>query len=165
MENKAAKKRKFNVVDLIFILFIVAIIAVVAVKLLTDAKNKAESVEYTFVLHSDDIPETALIGFKTGDGVLDETGKKFGKITDIRTGEATVHNVDANGLDVVGPKEGYVSIDITVSAKAKPGDNFLTVAGIKYYNNSSFTFICGTSKLWLRILEMTPVSLPEQTEK
>ena len=80
MENNAQKKRKFNIVDLIFILILVALVAVVAVKFLNNAKAKTASSEYVVVIHSDDIPSTALSGFKVGDKVQDDVGKTFGVV-------------------------------------------------------------------------------------
>ena len=159
MENtNAAKKRKFNIVDLIFLLVIIAAVAVVAVKFISNAQNKTKSAEYTVVLHSDDIPATALNSFKNGDEVLDDVGKVFGRITDIQTAEAIVYGVDSAGRNVAGPKEGYVSVDITVNCSGTANDHYLTVSGIKYDSNASFTFICGQSMLWLRISDIKPAA-------
>lgn len=156
MENNAQKKRKFNIVDLIFILILVALVAVVAVKFLNNAKAKTASSEYVVVIHSDDIPSTALSGFKVGDKVQDDVGKTFGVITDIKTADARVHMADENGRDVLGPKEDYVSLDVTVACSGVLSENNITVSGIKYNNNASYTFICGLSKLWLRVTDIRP---------
>jgi len=160
MENQVMekKKRKFNVVDLIFILLIVAVIVVVALKFVGGARQKTQSREFYVVLHSDDLPDTALSGFKVGDKVLDENEKVFGTITEFSTGDARIHGNNSEGLDVIGPREDFSSLDVTVKVSAVESDNFLTVSGKKYNNNASFTFICGKSKLWLRVSDITPVN-------
>ena len=158
MENTRAKKRKFNIVDLIFIIIIVALVAVVAVKLVNNAKAKTNAREYTVVLHSDDIPDTAYNGLKVGDGVLDEVGKPLGKIVDIKAGEACVYGIDSNGMTVASPKEGYVSVDVTVDVSCTPFEHYITVQGTKYYRNASYTFICGQTKLWLRVSDIQPAA-------
>ena len=158
MENSTEKKRKFNIVDLIFILVIVALIAVVAVKFITNARAKTASSDFTVVIHSDDVPVTAVEGFKVGDKVQDDVGKEFGVITDIKTGEARVHYSDSEGHDVIGPKEDFVSIDITISCSGILNDHNLTVSGIKYNNNASYTFVCGMTKLWMRVTDIQPAA-------
>lgn len=171
METNTQKKRKFNIVDLIFILILIAAITIVAVKFLFNKSNENDNennkmYECILVLHSDDVPETALKDVKVGDELADEREKKIGEITDIKIAEARTHGIDSEGRDVLTPKEDYVSVDITVKAAATVNDHSLIINDIKYFNNASYTYISGVTKLWLRIAEtqVTDVEVTEEAE-
>lgn len=153
METKA--KRKFNIIDLLFIILIVAVLAVVAWKFIGRA-GSAKTVEYIVTVHSDDVPNDALKGFKEGDVMLDETEKPFGTIISIKTGEARVHYSDSEGNDVVSPKEDYSELDVELRVSALKGDHFITLNGKKYSINTGFTAISGFSKIWVRISDIQP---------
>ena len=150
------KKRKFNVIDVIFIVIILAVIAAVVWKFVGNTTAKTTTATYTVVLHSDDIPTDALKGFKVGDTVLDETEKEFGRIVDISTGESRVHGYDDEGRDVLSAREDYSSVDVTLEVTASGRDHFLSLNGKKYSINTSFTAICGMSKMWVRISDIQP---------
>ena len=162
MDNKTLtpekKKRKINVIDIIFIVIIVAAIAAVGWKLAGDASKKTSAVKFTVVLHSDEMPADALKGLNVGDTVLDETEKLFGTIVSIAPADARIHGTSSDGRDVLSSKEDYISLALTLEVTAVKGEHFISLNGKKYSINTSFTAICGMSRLWLRITDITPAA-------
>ena len=157
MENVQPKKRKFNVMDLIFILIIVVAIVAVAWKFVGKTREKVNTTSYVVTLHSDEVPSYALDAVKVGDTVQDETGDiTIGTITDIKTGPAVVYGVDDKGMTVGSPKDGSVSVDFTLSVNATGTGNYITIGGTKYTVNHGFTSRCGMAKIYIRISSITP---------
>lgn len=159
MENQTKTKRKFNIIDLIFILVIVAAVAAVGFKFLGDSATTRSSSQYVITLHSDDVPSNALKPVKVGDKMTDETGDIYlGKIDSIETGEALVYTTNSDGQICTSAKEGYESVDMTVTVTATGSEHYITIGGTKYSINHGFTARCGMSKVYLRIIDIQPVT-------
>ncbi len=159
METQNKTKRKFNIIDLIFIIIIVAAIVAVGIKFFGDASTSRSSGQYVITLHSDDVPDPALVPVVVGAKMTDETGDIYlGKVSEVTTGDALVYTTNSDGEICTSPKEGYSSVDIKVTVTATGNDHFITVGGTKYCINHGFTARCGMSKVYLRITDIQPVS-------
>ena len=159
MENATdqKKKRKFNVIDLIFILVIVAVIAVVAWTFIGRTQEKVSTSQYVLTLRCDEIPDYVLSAMKVGDTVQDETGEiTLGTITDIKTGPSVAYNPNSDGNNVASNKEGYISLDVTITANAVGSANYITIGGSKYTVYYGFTARCGMARTYFRITSITP---------
>lgn len=159
MENQTKTKRKFNIIDLIFILIIVAAVVAVGFKFLGDSTTTRSSGQYVITLHSDDVPDPALVPVVEGAKMTDETGDIYlGKISEVVKGESVIYTTNSDGQICISPKEGYSSVDIKLTVTAVGNEHFITVGGTKYSINHGFTARCGMSKVYLRITDIQPVS-------
>lgn len=158
MENQTKTKRKFNIIDLIFIVIIVAAVVAVGFKFLGDASTTRSSGQYVVTLHSDDVPDPALVPVVEGAKMTDETGDIYlGKISEVVMGESIIYTTNSDGQVCTSAKEGYSSVDIKITVNAVGNDHFITVGGTKYSINHGFTARCGMSKVYLRITDIQPV--------
>ncbi|MBQ4054748.1 MAG: DUF4330 family protein [Clostridia bacterium] len=158
MENQTKTKRKFNIIDLIFIIIIVAAIVAVGFKFFGDASTTRSSGQYVVTLHSDDVPDPALVPVVEGAKMTDETGDIYlGKISEVVMGESIIYTTNSDGQICTSAKEGYSSVDIKITVNAVGNDHFITVGGTKYSINHGFTARCGMSKVYLRITDIQPV--------
>ena len=158
MENQTKTKRKFNIIDLIFIVIIVAAVVAVGFKFFGDASTSRSSGQYVVTLHSDDVPDPALVPVVEGAKMTDETGDIYlGKISEVVMGESIIYTTNSDGQICTSAKEGYSSVDIKITVNAVGNDHFITVGGTKYSINHGFTARCGMSKVYLRITDIQPV--------
>ena len=158
MENQTKTKRKFNIIDLIFIVIIIGAIVAVGFKFLGDASTTRSSSQYVITLHSDDVPDPALVPVVKGAKMTDETGDiSLGKIDEVIIGDSIVYTTNDAGEICTSAKEGYSSVDIKVTVTATGNEHYITIGGTKYCINHGFTARCGMSKVYLRITDIQPV--------
>lgn len=125
------KNKRFNLIDLLIILFILgSIAAAVYYFASTDLSSNYVDIEYNILVKS----TKASYGDKIaiGDMVVDTNELcELGQVTGITQAPALISTVDREtGRILNTPVPGMISIEITITAKARVVDGLYTVNGV-----------------------------------
>ena len=151
--SKSQKKYRFNLVDAIIVLLIISL-GIFAVKFFSDRNNGGVSsqnqVRLTF--YGEEIADYVIAHTEVGDTAYDLDAKlNLGPVTVLTTDTSQTYVEDAEGNMVLGPKENYSSIYISVDVTGTLTDNGVLVNGELYGVGHSVVLYAGYGKYYIKV--------------
>ena len=135
--NKARKKYRFNVIDVLLIITIIASLAAILFLYFYDgtpvgSKDDDESVEIIYTVEQKAFPALLRNKINIGDTVTDATGNEIGNVIDREYTDAVYSGVDSEGnfFEEEYPGKKNINVKVKISALAKVDENgFYVVNG------------------------------------
>lgn len=159
MANESSwKKFKFNIVDVIIIVLLICV-AVFAVRFFYDGNSGATVQEtYHLTFYGEEVPDYVIPNTQIGDTVYDFDDKiTLGTVTDISSDISQTYVETPDGRMVLGPKENYSSVYITIEVLGTRTDNGVIVGGVLYSVGHSVVLYAGDGKYFMKTYRIEPV--------
>lgn len=154
--SKSQKKLRFNLVDAIIVLLIISV-GIFAVKFFSDRNSggvtSQNQVRLTF--YGEEVADYVIANTKVGDTTYDLDAKlNLGSVADLTTDTAQTYVEDADGNMVLGPKENYSSVYISVDVTGTLTDNGVLVNGVLYGVGHSVVLYAGYGKYYIKVFSI-----------
>ena len=153
------KKFKFNIIDVILILMIICV-GIFAVRFFNDqATGGATSAKtYYLTFYGEEVADFVIEKTAIGDATWDfDSEVALGPVVDIVVDESRSYVETEDGEFVMGPKEGYSSVYITVEVQGTESPNGIIVDGVLYSAGHSVVLYAGFGKFFLKTFDMVEI--------
>ena len=135
--NKARKKYRFNIIDVLLILTIIVSVAAIVFLYFYDGaekgnKDDGEMVEIIYTVEQKAFPDLLRNKINIGDSVSDAEGNVIGNVIDREYTDAVYSGIDSEGnfFEEEYPGKKRINVKVRVSALAELDENgFYTVNG------------------------------------
>lgn len=167
MDNKKAKKRKFNLLDVVIILALLGIIAFAAYKLLPTEAAAATS-KVTMKFYAEAIPSYVADEIYVGAPVIDADRSVYlGEVTDIYKETYVQYEPNAEGKLVANEIETSYNLIITTSVNAAASAYGASLSGVVYGVGHTAAVRAGFAKMNVTVygVEYDDPSIPEAHAK
>lgn len=167
MDNKKAKKRKFNLLDVIIIIAILAIVAFAAYKLLpSETTSSTEKAHVSF--YAEELPDFVLEEIYVGAPVMDADRSIFlGVVEDVQSEPYVVYEPDQNGVMVANEVEGMYNVTFTTVLDVTPSAYGVSLSGTIYGVGHTAAVRAGFAKMSVTVSDVVydDPSVPESLAK
>lgn len=149
---------KINIIDFIVIVVILVFTASIGYRFLkpnTEAPflKRLDDVQIEF--YQEEVNSFTANSISIGDPVRESVqNADFGRVVDIKIGEAVSWTQTDDGRNIPAPKEGYSSIYITMDTKGIIGRNGVTIGNSVYHIGQTMVLYVGNSAFWGRISDI-----------
>lgn len=158
--SKSSKKLRFNLVDAIIVLLIISV-GIFAVKFFSDRNSggvtSQDQVRLTF--YGEEVADYVIANSKVGDAAYDLDNKlNLGPVTELVTDTSQTYVEDAEGNMVLGPKENYSSVYISVDVTGTLTENGVIIGGVLYGVGHSVVLYAGYGKYYIKVFSIEKLS-------
>jgi len=160
IDSKGKLFGKISIIDILIILVVIIAVAGIGYKFTrpnvgNSVFTKQEDIQIKFQL--DEVQDFIVNAIKVGDPVRESVqNASFGKVSDIKTGDAIIWLTTEDGRNVKVSREGYYSVEITMDAKGMKDNLGVVIDKANYYVGQTITLYVGNAALYSgRITEIT----------